>query len=195
MRPQALDGQGTRETHPAADVAVEPMAEHHLPQVLAIEQRAYPKPWSERLFRSELAQSATRRYVVASEGDGTRRLLGYGGVLVQAGEAHITNVAVDPVERRRKIATRLLVELMRGARELAAQAATLEVRTGNTGARNLYERFGFVPVGVRPGYYADTGEDALIMWLHDIDEPSYAERLRGIEAELDHPPVNGHEDS
>jgi len=58
------------------------------------------------------------------------------------------------------------------------------VRMGNAGAQELYRRFGFVPAGVRKGYYAETGEDALVMWAHDVDGPAYGERLREIEEDI-----------
>jgi ribosomal-protein-alanine N-acetyltransferase len=167
------------------DVEVVPMRRRHLRGVLAIERVVYPRPWSPGLFASELSQGDTRRYVVAVAPPrdrpafevralGRRRVVGYAGVMVGAGEAHVTTVAVHPEEHRRKIATRLLLGLMDGAIELGADAATLEVRVANRGAQRLYAAFGFAPVGVRPGYYAETGEDALIMWAHDLRTPEYA---------------------
>jgi hypothetical protein len=120
-----------------------------------------------------------------------RRVVGYGGVMAQPGQegldAHITTVAVDPAEHRRKIGSRVVLALLRAALELGAEAATLEVRAGNRGAQRLYAAFGFAPVGLRPRYYAETGEDALIMWAHDIATPDYAQRLAGIEQRLDAP--------
>jgi [ribosomal protein S18]-alanine N-acetyltransferase len=182
-------------TRAAADVKVVRMRSRHLGGVLAIERRVYPRPWSPQLFAAELERTSDRRYLVAvgpAEGLlGRRPVLGYAGVMAQPGQegidAHITTVAVDPGEHRRKIASRLLVTLLREAIGLGARAATLEVRTANRGAQRLYAAFGFAPVGVRPRYYAETGEDALIMWAHDIAEPDYAERLDGIEAMLVQP--------
>jgi ribosomal-protein-alanine N-acetyltransferase len=109
---------------------------------------------------------------------GVRAVVGYAGVLVQAGEAHITTVAVHPHHHRRKVATRLLVELLAAARQLGAEAATLEVRVANRAAQRLYAGFGFAPVGVRPGYYAETTEDALIMWAHELQGEQYLALLR-----------------
>lgn len=172
---------------PALDeVTVTAMRRRHLRGVLAIEQHVYPRPWTPTLFASELGQRASRRYLVAlapAGGRGTRVLsprrmvVGYTGVLVQAREAHITTVAVHPTHHRRKVATRLLVAVLTTAIELGAEAATLEVRVANRGAQRLYAQFGFAPVGVRPGYYAETGEDALIMWADDLGTESYAQRL------------------
>lgn len=179
----------------ATDVVVQPMRSRHLRGVIDIEQRVYPRPWSPRLFAAELERTADRRYLVALAPSEAllrrRRVVGYGGVMTQPGredvDAHITTVAVHPAEHRRKIGSRLLVALLREAAELGAEAATLEVRAGNRGAQRLYAGFGFAPVGIRPRYYGDTGEDALVMWVHDIATAAYAERLSAIEARLDAP--------
>lgn len=176
----------------ATDVRVQPMTARHLRGVLAIERRVYPRPWSPELFAAELERTGDRRYLVAlvpaSGLLARRRVVGYAGVMAQPGQegvdAHVTTVAVDPTEHRRKIGSRLLVGLLHAARGLGAAAATLEVRTANRGAQRLYAAFGFAPVGVRPRYYAETGEDALIMWAHDIDSDAYAARLAAIEAGL-----------
>ncbi|MBA2319064.1 MAG: ribosomal protein S18-alanine N-acetyltransferase [Euzebyales bacterium] len=185
VEPAPLPGGG----RPAAPVTVTRMRGRHLDGVLAIERKVYPRPWSPSLLRSELRQRGTRRYLVALDGrlPGRRRVVGYAGLLVQVGEAHVTTVAVHPAEHRRKIASRLLVRLLSQAIAMAADSATLEVRTTNPGAVRLYERFGFVSAGVRPGYYAETGEDALVMWAHGLLGEDFAARLAGVEAELDLP--------
>jgi ribosomal-protein-alanine N-acetyltransferase len=179
----------------ATDVRVQRMAARHLRGVLDIECRVYPRPWSPRLLAEELERTDDRRYLVATQaGAGLfarRRVVGYAGVMVQPGEdgldAHVTTVAVDPAEHRRKIASRLLVVLLREGIALGAGAATLEVRVANRGAQRLYAAFGFAPVGVRPRYYAETGEDALVMWAHDLAGADMAARLAGVEAGLDEP--------
>src|SRR5687767_10154572 len=109
------------------DVTVEAMRRRHLRGVLAIEQLVYPKPWTPALFVSELAQPDSRRYLVALEGGRSylrrRPVVGYAGVMVAVGEAHITTVATHPHHHRRKIASRLLVALLGDARRMGAQAA------------------------------------------------------------------------
>jgi [ribosomal protein S18]-alanine N-acetyltransferase len=100
-------------------------------------------------------------------------------------DGHITTLTVDPGWHHRGIGTVLLLDLARAAPGLGVRHLTLEVRVGNTAAQELYRRFGFGPVGVRKNYYAETGEDAIIMWARDIDTDHYAERLRTIEARLD----------
>lgn len=176
-----------------ADVTVVAMRRRHLRAVLAIEERVYPRPWSPSLFASELAQPDTRRYLVALAPRAARlpiparQVVGYAGVMVAVGEAHVTTVAVHPEHHRRKVASRLLVALLSEAISLGAEAATLEVRLANRGAQRLYGGFGFVPAGVRPGYYAETGEDALIMWAYDLQTPAFAERLAVQAARLHRP--------
>lgn len=210
-------------------VDIVPMRGRHLRQVLMIERLVYPRPWSQAMFASELAQWDTRRYVVAlgpaggeavalgsaggrgsedeavavaaagkSEvlrpggGSGWRRLvrrsvLGYAGLMLTLDEAHVTTVAVHPHHHRRKIGSRLLHTILRAARSLGASAATLEVRVANRGAQRLYMQFGFVPVGTRSGYYAETDEDALIMWVYDLQSDAFTDRLTAQAARLDVP--------
>ncbi len=157
------------------------MRRRHLRAVLRIEALVYPRPWSLGLFLSELGLRATRAYVVARVGP---TVVGYAGLLLAAGDGHITTVAVDPAWHRHRIATRMLLALARTAVERGCTSLTLEVRVSNEGAKDLYRRFGFVPAGIRKGYYQETNEDALVMWAHDVDQPSYAERLCQIEAAL-----------
>lgn len=183
-------------------VAVVGMRRRHLRQVLAIEERVYPRPWSPGLFTAELERSDSRRYVVAVTprdagvgGGWPRVVVGYAGIMVGAGEAHVTTVAVDPDHHRRKIGSRLVHALLEAAREMDATAATLEVRMANRGAQRLYQAFGFAPVGVRPRYYADTGEDALVMWAHDLQGDSLRRRLDEQAARLRQPAgASGHPD-
>ena len=165
---------------PAAESAaltVSPMRRRHLPDVLAIEAQVYPRPWTSRLFEDELERSG-RVYLVARLG---ATVVGYAGVLMIADDGHIATIAVDPAWQRHGIARSLLVELVREARELGANQLTLEVRVTNRGAQDLYRSLGFAPGGARKAYYADNGEDALVMWAHDIRTDEYDTRLAGLE--------------
>jgi ribosomal-protein-alanine N-acetyltransferase len=170
---------------PAAGIVVEPMRRRHVRSVVRIEQASYPRPWTSGLFLSELAQRGARTYLVATAGG---RVVGYGGAMYVLPDAHVTTVAVDPELRRQAVATRLLLALCRAAVDHGATALTLEVRVSNEAAQALYRRFGFVPAGARKGYYPadDQGpaEDAIVMWLHDIDAPAFADRLTRIEETL-----------
>ena len=159
---------------------VQPMRRRHLRAVLRIEEASYPKPWSSTLFLGELAQRATRSYFVALlEG----RVVGFAGSMLTPDGAHVTTVAVDPDHRRTGVATILMCELHQDARERDCDAMTLEVRASNVGARDLYERFGYVAEGLRRGYYSDNGEDAVIMWVRSIDSPEHAALLARLRAE------------
>jgi ribosomal-protein-alanine N-acetyltransferase len=160
------------------EVHVAPMRRRHLRAVLRIESQVYPTPWTHGLFVSELALRSTRAYVVARVG---REVIGYAGLMMAVGDGHITTIAVDPEWQRSGIATRLLIALAREAIARGATALTLEVRLSHHGAQQLYQRFGFTAVGVRKGYYADTGEDALIMWAHEADGPDYSALLDRLE--------------
>jgi len=126
----------------------------------AIEQRAYPTPWSRAMFASELAKP-TSICLGAFEGD---ELVGYIVNSRYVDAWHVMNVAVDPDRRRRGIATQLLVHLFELTQGDERRGYTLEVRISNDAAIRLYERLGFEPRGLRRGYYTDNREDALIMW-------------------------------
>lgn len=161
------------------DVVITPMRRRHLRPVLRIEAQVYPRPWTMSLFLSELALRSTRTYYVARVG---RHVVGYAGLMMSADDGHITTIAVDPAWQRQAIGTRLLLALARDAIDGGARSLTLEVRVGNEPAQAMYRRFGFKPVGIRRNYYAETGEDALVMWADDIHTSRYARRLEAIEA-------------
>jgi ribosomal-protein-alanine N-acetyltransferase len=167
-------------------IEVLPMRRRHLKGVIAIERRIFPSPWSLGLYLSEISQPTTRAYYVAVVGP---EVVGYAGMMMVVGEAHVTNIGVAPEWQRHGVGRRLLLQLAREARQRSAQHLTLEVRVSNVGAQALYHEFGFVPAGVRKNYYSEVNEDALIMWAHDIDTDGYGLRLDGIEARLR--PVRG----
>jgi [ribosomal protein S18]-alanine N-acetyltransferase len=104
-------------------------------------------------------------------------------------EAHITTFAVHPGFRRRGIGERLLLALFDLSLARMAREATLEVRLSNIAARRLYEKYGFRPVGIRPRYYSDDGEDALIMTTEPLAEPLMQERIARLRAVLDAGPA------
>lgn len=174
----------TERSREILDVEIAPMRRRHLPAVLRIEGKVYPRPWSAGLFLSELAQKGSRAYFVARH---QGRVVGYAGVMILGDEGHVTNIAVDPAFHRHRIGTRLMISLVEESRERRVRSMTLEVRRANGGAQAMYRRFGFQTVGVRRGYYVETGEDAYIMWAEGIWTPEYARRLDGIRAEHDAP--------
>jgi [ribosomal protein S18]-alanine N-acetyltransferase len=129
-----------------------------LPQVVAIERRAFPAPWSLAMFVLELSKPAGICLAAVEDEQ-------VGGYLVCSRYAdvwHLMNVAVAPEQRRRGIARRLMDEML--AKLPPKAQVTLEVRRSNAAALAMYETYDFRAAGVRPRYYQDNGEDALIMW-------------------------------
>ena len=123
-----------------------------LPQVIAIERRAFPTPWSLAMFVLELSKPSG--ICLAARRNG--RLTGYLVCSRYDTVWHVMNVAVAPEERRTGVATALLTELLERVGDPAARY-TLEVRQSNAGAITLYERFGFRGAGTRRRYYQDNG--------------------------------------
>jgi [ribosomal protein S18]-alanine N-acetyltransferase len=139
--------------------------------VVALEAANAPAPWSEGVFRNELA--ADNRIYLAADEDG---VVGFAGAMLVDDEAHVTNLLVDPDRRRQGMGFELMKSLIEAAVEAGARHLTLEVRSRNEAARALYARLGLAPVGIRKGYYGD--DDALILWAHDVDGEGYRELLR-----------------
>lgn len=140
---------------------IRPMTYADISGVLEVERASFLTPWSKDAFESELSHAGFSQYFVAEDHN---RIIGYGGMWVILDEAHITNIAVHPDERGKKVGEQILLTLIRTAEALGCGGMTLEVRVGNQVAQNLYAKHGFYTRGVRRGYYTDTGEDALIMW-------------------------------
>jgi ribosomal-protein-alanine N-acetyltransferase len=144
---------------PAAAIQVRRLTFADLPQVVSIERRAFTTPWSLAMFVLELSKPSG--ICLAAEVDDD--LAGYLVCSRYDLVWHVMNVSVDPDRRRRGIATAMLAALFDRVNDREAQF-TLEVRRSNRGAFALYERLGFKAAGVRRRYYADNGEDAIVMW-------------------------------
>jgi ribosomal-protein-alanine N-acetyltransferase len=167
--------------HPGLRVLILPMHVDDLPAVHAIERQSFSTPWPPHAYQAELETNQLARYISAWVGG---RIVGYAGMWLMVDEAHITTFAVDPEWRRRGIGDRLLIALLDEAAGRGAREATLEVRVSNVGARRLYEKFGFRPVGIRPRYYSDDGEDALVMTTLPFDEPAMHARIDRLRVEI-----------
>lgn len=152
-----------------------------LPEVHAIERASFTTPWPDDAYRSELLTNRLASYLTARLGDS---VVGFAGLWLMVDEAHITTFAVHPAWRRRGIGERLLVAALDVAIDRGAREATLEVRLSNVAARRLYEKYGFRPVGLRPRYYTDDGEDALIMTTEPLASPPMRARLAERRAAL-----------
>ncbi|ACQ81314.1 ribosomal-protein-alanine acetyltransferase [Beutenbergia cavernae DSM 12333] len=145
--------------------------------------------WSRATYDAELARP-DRRYVAAVDDDDA--LVGWAGIAVAA-QAEIMTVGVAPGHRRRGIGAALLAALLDAARRAGSREVYLEVRAHDAGAQRLYERAGFVPLGIRKGYYQPEGADAVVMRLSLAAPPGVvgAEMLRadavGTIPEKEHP--------
>lgn len=133
----------------------------HVDDVVAIEKLSFKTPWSRDAFISEIVRNKCARYRIIKIGE---RVIAYGGMWIMVDEAHITNIAVAPKYRGEGIGNVIVEDMINCARGLNINSMTLEARKSNTIALNLYSKFGFKEVGIRKGYYQDTGEDAVIMW-------------------------------
>ena len=174
---------------PPVRLRIEPMRLEDLDEVQRIEQASFATPWPENAYRSELMTNRLASYLVGRIDD---TIVGYGGMWLMVDEAHITTFAVHPAWRRRRIGERLLLAFLDLARDRHAREATLEVRLSNLAARRLYEKYGFRPVGLRPRYYSDNGEDALIMTTDPLTDGRLRERIDRLRAALDdEPPPDG----
>ncbi|GLX66297.1 ribosomal protein S18-alanine N-acetyltransferase [Paenibacillus glycanilyticus] len=143
------------------DLVFRSMTMDDVPAIVAIEHEAFATPWTPEAFKNELTSNMFARYMVM-ENEG--QIIGYGGMWIIVDEAHVTNIAVRADHRGLGLGERLLTELQRTAAYFGANKMTLEVRVSNEIAQGLYRKLGFKPAGIRPAYYSDNNEDALIMW-------------------------------
>ena len=132
--------------------------------VLAVEQQAFTTPWSREGFVNEMSNELSYYLVLVEAGN----IIGYAGMWLIVDEAHVTNVAILPEYRGRKLGEKLMAALLEHAKVRGATRMTLEVRASNEVAQGLYRKFGFTAQGRRRNYYTDTKEDALIMWCEKL---------------------------
>jgi ribosomal-protein-alanine N-acetyltransferase len=147
-------------------LTVSPMKIEDLEAVLDIEILSFPTPWSRNAFLYELLENERAVYYVVY--NSMNKLIAYIGMWVIFDEGHITNFAVHPAYRHQGVGKFLLSHFIKVAREKKVKHLTLEVRRTNTVAQELYQKMGFVHMGVRKKYYLDNNEDALIMWKGPI---------------------------
>ncbi|WP_424767966.1 ribosomal protein S18-alanine N-acetyltransferase [Paenibacillus sp. sgz302251] len=143
------------------DLVYREMELNDIDAIIAIEQEAFTSPWTAEAFTNELINNMFARYMVM-ELNG--EVIGYGGMWIIMDEAHVTNIAIRSDFRGQGLGDRFMRELQRTAVFLGAVKMTLEVRVSNEVAQGLYRKHGFEPSGIRPQYYSDNNEDALIMW-------------------------------
>jgi len=142
-----------------------PMRPADLDEVLEIERLSHRSPWPRQVFIEELARDWAHLIVLKERRAGGMVAVGFCNFWVVRDEVHVLNVATHPDERRKGHASRVLEHVLEFAARHACRYLTLEVRRGNQGAIKLYRQFGFRPVGIRPNYYVEDGEDAIVMLL------------------------------
>jgi ribosomal-protein-alanine N-acetyltransferase len=147
-----------------SDLEICPFKREYIDEILSIEELSFHDPWSKDSMEKELQNSFARYLVVKSSG----KVIGYGGMWLILDEGHITNVAVHPDFRGIGAGNLLLKSLIEIGKIESIIALTLEVRSSNNVAQNLYYKYGFLLEGIRKGYYADNNEDALILWKRDL---------------------------
>ena len=154
------------------------LQEEDIPQVMAIERKVFPLPWSPGIFRYEIRYNRFGYYLaIASTDHRLPPLVGYGGMWLYLPEAHISTIAIHPDFQGLHLGAWLLAALLLHAARRGATEATLEVRVSNVVAQRLYTSFGFVVVGRRPRYYSDNREDAYIMTLAPLRQEHLQRRL------------------
>ncbi len=141
---------------------IAPMELGDLDDVEHIENLSFDTPWPRSAYENELCENQFARYLTLKE---KNRVVAYGGMWFILNEAHITNIAVHPEYRRRGLGRKLLQSMINLGIFNGIKSFTLEVKESNITAIGLYSTMGFVKAGIRKGYYADTGDDAIIMWL------------------------------
>ena len=166
----------TSKVHHGPNIKVVALAMVHIDDVMRLDATVFSKPWSRDLWDNELGDSS-RVHIVAMDGSS---VVGHAGIMTVVDDVHVTTIAVEPASQGNGIASMLLAELLESAVAAGSRAATLEVRAGDRRAQRLYSRFGFVPAGVRRGYYSNPTDDAIIMWVSDFDDPDWRQRMEQL---------------
>lgn len=145
-------------------MTIESMTVDDIAQVAEIERQIFSIPWSEKAFRDSM-ESDNTIYIVAKEND---NVAGYAGMYLSFEEGNITNVAVNPLSRRKGIGEKIVRDILNRAYEKGVMDVFLEVRETNSVAIALYEKIGFKEEGIRKNFYDKPRENALIMWKHNL---------------------------
>ncbi len=143
------------------DMNIRAVSESDIEALVEIEKEVFTTPWPEEAFLTEIKENKLAQYF-ALEVD--NQLVAYGGIWLIIDEGHITNIAVREKYRGLGLGSKILEALIYYCKLKEIKSMTLEVRESNIIAQNLYKKYGFVEAGIRPKYYGDNKEDAVIMW-------------------------------
>lgn len=169
--------------HTTFPIHIERMRLADVGVVAELDTKCFPTPWSVAAYANEI-RNTSAYYIVARH---ESRIVGYGGFWLVTDEAHITTLGVAPEHRRKKVGERILGHLLYEACRRGARRTTLEVRKSNKAAQDLYAKFGFRVVAVRKAYYTNNNEDALVMWLDDMQD---AELLKSLQVSYSNTGIN-----
>jgi ribosomal-protein-alanine N-acetyltransferase len=147
------------------DIKIVPMTLDHIDDIMIVENLSFSIPWSKNAFVEEITKNSFAFYYTGMFGG---KAVGYGGMWQVFDEGHITNIAVHPEFRKIGIASSILKYMIGESIKKGVKRMTLEVRSSNVSALRLYQKYGFINEGIRKSYYADNGEDAIIMWKYEM---------------------------
>ncbi len=160
---------------------IEQMRLYHLDEVMQIESTVHgPTHWKRSAFVGEINSESSATWVASLHG----KVVGYAVLNIIENEGHIINIAVHPDWQGNKIGKALLLELVFCAINWHLEHLTLEVRESNEPAKKLYFGFGFEEKGKRPNYYANNNEDALILWMVNIQSSEYLSKISNLKLDL-----------
>ncbi|SHK62580.1 ribosomal protein S18-alanine N-acetyltransferase [Tepidibacter formicigenes] len=142
------------------NINVRYLTKDDIKNIVEIEELCFPTPWTKGAFEKELKNKLARYIVIEKD----TNIVAYGGIWLIIDEGHITNIAVHPNYRGLGFGNEIVSALINECIKNNIVSMTLEVRKSNIMAQNLYKKHGFKIAGIRPSYYTDTQEDALIMW-------------------------------
>lgn len=146
---------------PSEGAVIRPMRKEDILRVSEIERLSFPTPWSCGIFSSELDEKDSSFYYVAEY---EHEVIAYMGYWRVGNEAHLVNLAVHPAFRRKGVGSKLLTYALNNAKGQGLDTITLEVRRSNLAAQKFYDKFAFRKIAIRPDYYVEVGEDALVYW-------------------------------
>lgn len=145
-----------------AEVVVRKMELSDIDDVMAVETESFSAPWPRDVILHELTDNQYAHYYVIFA---DQELVGYSGMWHVIDDAQITNIAITPSYRGKKLGETLFFYTLEAAMKLGAKRLSLEVRVSNTVAQRMYRKFGLIPGGIRKNYYTDNQEDAIVMWV------------------------------
>lgn len=146
-----------------AILVIREMLAKDIVEVGDVENLSFHTPWPEEVFYHEVIHNDHAHYYVAELDE---KIIGYAGMWIVVDDAQITNIAIMPKYRGYKIGEKIFQYVCGQAIKMGSKRLSLEVRSSNEVAQNMYRKFGLVPGGIRKNYYTDNQEDAIVMWVN-----------------------------